>query len=183
MFTSSPNAWFAVQVVPKCEMRVATLLECKGYESFFPKHKVRRKWSDRIKTLEMPLFPGYVFCRSQGRTEGLIISTPYVARIVSFSGRPSPIDDQEIEALRKMESSGAQPEPCSYPQIGERVQVKEGPLSGITGILVQIRNRRQLVISIDAIMKSVSVDIDSIEVLRCAALHPAQANAMIAKLN
>ncbi len=65
-----------------------------------------------------------------------------------------------------MESSGAQSELCSYLQIGDRVQVKEGPLSGIMGILVQIRNRRQLVISIDAIMKSVSVDIGSIEVLR-----------------
>ena len=69
-------------------------------------------------------------------------------------------------SLRKMENSGVQAEPCSYVRIGDRVKVKEGPLSGITGILAQIKNRRQLVISIDAIMRSVSVDIGSIEVHR-----------------
>jgi transcription antitermination factor NusG len=150
--------WFAVQVAPRFEARVASLLEYKGYQSFFPTYKALRRWSDRTKTLYFPLFPGYVFCRSDGPTLGLVVSTPHVVRIVSLRGNPSPIDDKDIDALRRVERSGTTLRPCSYLRIGERVQIKSGPLSGLVGILVQIRNESRLVISIDAIMKSVSVD-------------------------
>ena len=166
-------SWFAVQVVPRAEARVAVLLEYKGYQSFLPTYKVRRKWSDRIKTVDLPLFPGYVFCRSQGAAAGLIVATPQVVRIVGCGGKPSPVDDQDIDALKKIEKSGATTQPCLYLRIGDRVQIKSGPLSGITGILAEIRNERRLVISIDAIMKSVSVDVDAIEMCPAGKALPA----------
>lgn len=156
--------WIAVQVVPRYEAKVSILLQYKGYQSFLPTYKVRRKWSDRVKTLDMPLFQGYVFCRSCDEAVGLIVGTPQVIRIVGFGGKPSPIEDVEIDALRRISTSDTASEPCSYLRIGERVQIKSGPLAGITGILMQIKNQRRLVISIDAIMKSVSVDVGSIEV-------------------
>lgn len=166
--------WVAVQVVPRNEARVAILLQSKGYESFLPTYKVRRKWSDRVRTLDMPLFPGYVFCRRE-EAAGLIVATPQVIRIVGFGGKPSPIEDEEIEALRRIGTSGATSEPCSYLRIGDRVQVKNGPLAGITGILVQIGNQRRFIISINAIMRSVSVDAGSIEACSAARELPAYA--------
>jgi transcription antitermination factor NusG len=156
--------WFAVQVVPRFEARIAILLEQKGYLTFLPTHKVNRRWANRAKILELPLFPGYVFCRDQEQAAGLIVATSQVIRIVGFGAQPSPIDDQDIDALRKLQNSGLPAEPCSYLRIGDRVQIKNGPLSGVTGILAQIRNSRRLVISVDAIMKSVSVEIDEIQV-------------------
>lgn len=163
VFSPLFTPWFAVQVVPRSEAKVAICLERKGYQSFLPTHEVRRKWSDRFKTLHLPLFPGYVFCRSERQAAGLILATPHVVRIVGCGGKPSSIEDHDIDALRRIESSGAASEPCSYLRIGDPVQIKEGPLSGIRGILVQIKNQRRLVISVDAIMKSVSVDVGAIE--------------------
>jgi transcription termination/antitermination protein NusG len=155
--------WFAVQVAPRCEATVAGLLEYKGSQSFLPTYKSLRRWSDRTKTLHLPLFPGYVFCRSNGPVLGLVVSTPHVVRIVGLGGKPSPIDETEIDALQRVERSGTMSQPCPYLRVGERVQIKSGPLSGIVGILVQIRNESRLVISIDAIMKSVSVDATAVE--------------------
>lgn len=155
--------WFAVQVAPRCEARVSSLLEYKGYQSFCPTYKAQRKWSDRAKTLSLPLFPGYVFCRTHGPILGLVVSTPHVVRIVGYAGKPSPIEEAEIDALKTVERSGTTSQPCSYLRMGERVRIKSGPLAGVIGILAQIRNERRLLLSIDAIMKSISVDAAAVE--------------------
>ena len=165
MGSHSVSPWFAIQVAPQCETRVSTLLEYKGYQPFFPTHKVRRRRSDRMKILDQPLFPGYVFCRSLGKTDGLIVATPHVIRIVAFGGKPAVVEDWNIDALRKIGDSEAGSLPCSYSHhIGEHVRIMNGPFSGLTGVLIQTKKQHRLVISIDAIMKSVSVQVDAMDI-------------------
>jgi transcription antitermination factor NusG len=167
------DAWFAVQVVSRAEKQVATLLQQKGYELFLPTYKAVRKWSDRVKTLELPLFPGYVFCRLAGTVSGLVLSTPGVMRIVSFGGRPAQIPNYEIDQIQRVIASGLNSMHCNYPRIGQKVRIKSGPLAGICGILMCIKNQRLLVLSIEKIMKAVAVDVGVCEVVSDGAFQHA----------
>lgn len=158
------ESWFAVQVAPRHEKKVASILSYKGYEQFVPTYESRRIWTDRSKMIELPLFPGYVFCKiTHKAVTGLVIATPGVVRVVGFSGRPYPIPDHEIDAIRKF-SSFPHVSPVPYLKVGQKVRINSGPLSGITGILAQIKNRHRVVVSVDLIMKSIAVDVDVADV-------------------
>jgi transcription antitermination factor NusG len=166
MFAHSYESWFAVQVSPRHEAKVACLLGYKGYQHVLPTYRSRRTWSDRIKTIELPIFPGYVFCKTEDRiVHGLVLSTPGVIRVVGFNGRPYPISDQEIDAIRKAVLS-PDAAPCPYLKVGQRVRITNGPMAGVIGILAQVKNRHRLVISVELIMKSIAVDVDARDVLR-----------------
>jgi transcription antitermination factor NusG len=157
---NDPIHWFALQVVPNHERKVADILTYKGRTSFLPTYKKKQRWSDRTKITEFPLFPGYVFCQLSHSVARDVLSTPGVNRIVGFGGKPYPIADEEIIALQKTLRSGLQPRPEPYLKIGRKVQIVEGPLAGITGILTGYMNQGRLVISVDMIMQSISVEID-----------------------
>jgi len=166
------DLWFAVQVTPRHEKKVDVMLSQKDYGHFLPMSSVRRNWSDRVKEIEQPLFPGYVFCRSRSSLVGNLRRTPGIIRIISFGGKPCPIDDGEIEALQRVVESRR--DICSFPYFtaGQRVQVVTGPLSGITGIISQVKKRNRLIIAVDLIQKAISVEIDGAEVvpLSCPAV-------------
>lgn len=157
------RSWFAVQTASRCEQKAAAILSFKGYECFLPLYQSPRMWSDRHKIIQLPLFPGYLFCRMEADAGGLILTTPGTIRIVSFGRKPFPIPDAEMDTLRKIGSSGAA-SPCRYLREGDSVRIKEGPLTGIVGILKEIRNRQKLILSVDFIMKSVAVEIGAFEV-------------------
>jgi transcriptional antiterminator NusG len=158
------DSWFALQVVPRCEQKVAKLLEYKGYELLLPTYQVSRRWSDRLKVLNFPLFPGYLFCCIRSVSCGLIRSTPGVIRIVGTRGNPSPICDQEMNAVRRIADLGSGVCPHPYLRLKQRVMIQKGPLRGVVGMLVEVSNRRRLVISVDTIMKSVSMNVDASDV-------------------
>ena len=164
MLFSDMGPWFALQVVPKHEKSVDRILECKGYDHFLPTYYVRRKWSDRVKVVEEPLFPGYVFCKSQKNLMEIIRGFPGIIRIVAFGGKPHPVPDKEIEALQQIVRGKREYSAFPYLNAGQKVQVMSGPLAGISGTIMQFKNRDRLVISLDVIMKSVSVEIDQSEV-------------------
>lgn len=151
--------WVAVQVVPHHEFKVASQLRYKGHEEFLPTRKERHTWADRKKDLQRALFPGYVFCRTQRSSFGAVLGTSGVFRIVSFGGHPCPIPDSEIESLRQALVSGREFSSVPYLSGGEKVRVVQGPLAGLTGIVTRLKNRDRLVISVDLIMKSVSLDV------------------------
>jgi transcription antitermination factor NusG len=164
MVSLPADAWFVVQVAPQSETRVASMLEYKGYQQFTPTYLLRRKWSDRIKILEKPLFPGYVFVRTLGTTvRGLLYSTPGVMRILSFGGRPSPVPDSEIDAVRRFTLLG-KPLPMQQLNVGTKVEIRDGPFAGIVGIVKQIRNRACLIVSIQLISQSIYVDVDEFQI-------------------
>lgn len=164
MTTLETEFWYAIKVVPQHEKKVALLLEQRGFRQFLPTHKVRRKWSDRVKLIDLPLFPGYVFCRTPNSALGMVRGIPSIYRVVSFGGKPYPVPEEEITALQRVVRS--QRDVCSYPYltVGKQVRVNEGPLTGLLGFIVQIKNRVRLVISVDLICKSVSVDVHASEV-------------------
>ncbi|HZR59134.1 MAG TPA: transcription termination/antitermination NusG family protein [Terriglobales bacterium] len=174
------DAWFVVQVAPRSERTAASILEYKGYQPFAPIYLSRKRWSDRIKTLEEPLFPGYVFVRTPGTTvSGLLCSTPGVIRILSFGGRPTPVPDSEIDAVRRFTLLG-KPLPTPYLNVGEKVEVRDGPFAGIVGIVREIKNRACLTVSIQLISQSVYVEVDEFQIRPVAsatrACHSLQPN-------
>src|SRR6202167_3185206 len=95
----SPLQWFALRVRSNFEQPVSSLLGAKGIEEFLPTYRSRRIWSDRVRDLQLPLFPGYIFCRIPMEERTLVLATTGVVNLVGVQGRPLPIDDREIAAV------------------------------------------------------------------------------------
>lgn len=163
--------WFALQVKALHERRVAAVLRFKGYEEFVPVYRCRRRWSDRIKDMERPLFPGYVFCRFEPRFRMPILTTPGVSSIVGVGKEPVAISDGEIDALKRVVRSGLGIEPWPFLGVGCRVLIEEGPLRGVEGILLKIKQFRRLVISVPLLCRAVAVEVED-----CCVM-PAPANS------
>ncbi len=119
--------WFAVRVKPRTEHVVADALAGKGYEAFLPLHTERRRWSDRVKTMQVPLFAGYVFCRFDVQRRLPILTTPGVLHVVSTGQMPQPIDDEEMASLRVLVASGLPVEPWPFHYVGQRIRIIGGP--------------------------------------------------------
>jgi transcription antitermination factor NusG len=154
------DQWFALRIKPQREKIVASALRSKGYEEFLPLYRCRRRWSDRIKEMDLPLFPGYVFCRFDVHSRLPILVTPGVLLIVGVGKTPSPVDDSEIAALQSIVKSGLQAEPWPFLKIGQRVRIEHGSLEGVEGILVAIKKPYRLVVSVTLLQRSVAVEID-----------------------
>jgi transcriptional antiterminator RfaH len=152
--------WFAIQTRPRCEKHVATQLESKGYEVFLPTYRARRRWSDRTKIVVLPLFDSYVFCRLDLGRSARVITTQGVVRFVGIAGEPAAIDDQEIAALQQIVAAAVDVEPWSYLQVGQRVCIMDGALSGIEGILESARGRDRLIVSVTLLQRAVAVEVD-----------------------
>jgi transcription antitermination factor NusG len=153
--------WFAIQVKTTHEKRVTSLLAFRGHEWFLPSYTCRRGWSDRIKKVELPLFPGYVFCRFSLSSRVAILKTPSVMRIAGIGYMPTPIDDQEIDAIQRVMQSGIGLSPHPFLQAGQRVRISGGSLMGLEGLIVDVRQRDRLILSVTLLQRSLSVDIDS----------------------
>ena len=143
------------------ERIVATFLKNQGYKWFLPLYKARRRWSDRIKEVEAPLFPGYLFCRFDIHNRLPILKIPGVQHVVGGTKVPTPIDTSEIEALQTIIRTDAAREPWPFLQVGDRVRIEYGSLAGVEGVLVQVKGRHRLVLSVTLLQRSVAVDIDS----------------------
>ena len=152
--------WFALRVRSRHENTVATILSGKGYEWFVPLYKSRRLWSDRIKEIQMSLFPGYVFCRFDLQQRFPILTTPGVVSVVGIGKCPIPIDDAEIAAIQAAVRSGLPSRPWPFLQTGQRVRVEYGPLCGLEGILLHVKGQRRLVLSVTLLQRSVAVEVD-----------------------
>jgi transcription elongation factor/antiterminator RfaH len=152
--------WYALQVRPRFEKAIASALLHKGYEGFLPLYRQKRRWSDRIKEVQVPFFPGYLFCRFDINKRLPVLTTPGVNKIVSIGKEPRPVEDSEIEALQATVVSGLRVEPQSYLNIGQKVRIERGPLSGIEGILTSLKGLNRLILSVHLLQRSISVDID-----------------------
>jgi transcription antitermination factor NusG len=135
-------------------------LERKGYDVFLPTYISSRRWSDRSKSLSLPLFPQYVFCRFDIHDRLPILVTPGVNSVVGPGRVPLPVDENEIDAIRHTLQSGIAPQPFPYFSEGTKVRVVSGPLRGLTGIVVTEKNRDHLLLSITILMRAVAVEID-----------------------
>jgi transcription antitermination factor NusG len=157
----STSQWYAIQTLSRHEDAVFRQLESRGYESFLPTHFVRRTWSDRVKTIRLPLFPGYLFCRIDPSIQARVVTTPGAVRIVGAGRTPYPVDDDEIEGIRMLVSSGRQVQPWPYISIGHHVRVVGGPLCGVRGVVVASGGQSRLVVSVTLLQRSVAVELDT----------------------
>jgi len=156
--------WYGVYTRAHHEKTVAEQLVARGVEHFLPLYSSIRKWKDRRVTLQMPLFPGYVFVRLALRDRMTVQQVPGVARLVGFNGRPTPLPDDDVGRLWTGLAEGANARPHPYLTVGQRVRLKSGSLAGMQGILLRRKGHFRVVISIDLIHRSMSVDIDVMDV-------------------
>ena len=152
--------WLALQTRCRYEGFVAKQLRHKGYQILLPLYTCRRRWSDRIKELELPLFPGYVFCRFNPLVRLPILMTPGVIQVVGVGKSPIPVDDADIADIQTAVRSGLPRQPWPFLQIGQRVRVERGPLCGLEGILLNIKGRDRLILSVTLLQRSVAVEVE-----------------------
>jgi transcription antitermination factor NusG len=131
-----------------------------GYHSFVPLYRVRRLWTDRIKDVELPLFPGYVFCRLDATNRLPVRTAPGVVGIVGTGRVPAPIEENEIEAIHAIIAARLAARPWSEVGTGDRVKIAYGPLRGIEGTVTNLNKREHLVVSITLLQRAISVELD-----------------------
>jgi Transcription antiterminator len=152
--------WYALQVRTCMERFAATILENKGYECLLPLGKTRRRWSDRVKALDVPLFPGYLFCRFNVQQRLPILTTPGVLHIVGAGKTPLPVEEAEIQALDHVGRSGLAAQPWPYVQVGQVACIERGPLCGLAGVVIAVKSELKLVLSVTLLKRSVAVEVD-----------------------
>lgn len=169
--------WYALQTAPRKEKLVSSVLSEKGYECFLPLYSRRSVWSDRIKVTSLPLFPGYVFSRFDVQVRLPILMTPGVNTVVGNGKIPTPVSEDDLNAVRAVLRNRLPVEPCDSLEEGDPVRVIKGPLEGLTGSFVQYRGCYRLILSISLINRSVAVDIDRAYVESISSRRPFESAA------
>lgn len=153
--------WYALQARAGMEKIASAGLCGKGYEVFLPLYPVQRRWSDRVKEVEVPLFPGYLFCRFDPLDRLVpVLTTPSVSRIVSAGRIPIPVVEEELEAIRRIVQSGLAAEPWPFLRAGCHIAIERGPLAGLEGVLTRVAGGHRLVVSVSLLQRSVAVQVD-----------------------
>jgi transcription antitermination factor NusG len=158
--------WYAVHTRARHEKMVAERLREQGMESFLPLVKQTHRWSDRQKTVELPLFSCYVFARmaAGGKDRLRVCGTQGVLQIVGTRGAGLAIPDEQIDAVRLLL---AEQIPCSnhpFLKIGQRVRICGGAMDGVEGVLLSSNGDRTLIVSVDVIQRSLAVRIEGYRV-------------------
>jgi transcription antitermination factor NusG len=152
--------WFALTAKPRHEKSAARILFNKGLESFLPLCRSRRQWSDRIKPVDLPLFPGYVFCRLDYQHRLAVLTTPGITSILGFDNAPTTVSEEEMDRIQAIVSSGLPTEPWPYIHIGEAVRIDHGALTGLEGVLIREKDSLRVVVTVEMLRRSVAVEID-----------------------
>lgn len=156
--------WYAVYTRSRHEKTVAEQLVQKSVEHFLPLYETIRKWKNGRFKVRLPLFPGYLFVHIPIGERLQVLQVPGVVQLVSSSGAPLALPRTEIETLRDALTKGLQAHPHPYLKVGSRVRIRSGPLEGLHGILLRNKGRLRVVVSVDLIMRSISIDVDASEV-------------------
>jgi transcription antitermination factor NusG len=157
---SGPGDWYAAYTKHQHEKRVADSFTNKGFEVFFPVYVAAHRWKDRAQMVTLPLFPCYVFLRTDLERKLEILRTPGVFGLVGNAGRAIAIPDCDLEGVRKVTTDRSRIAPHPYLKCGDRVRVCVGPLAGAEGILVKVKNRYRVVVSVELLQKAVAVEVD-----------------------
>ena len=172
--------WFAIMARTGREKSSTLLLENAGYECLLPVSKYTRHWSDRKKEVEVPLFPGYLFCRMDPYNRLPVLMTPGVIQIVGAGKTLIPVEEEEIAAIQRVVKNGLATMPWPYLQVGHVARIEEGPLRGMTGIIVRIKSGMKLVLSVSLLQRSVAVEIDRSWI---SGVHPTRPAAIEARID
>lgn len=152
--------WFAVRVKSNYEKPVSAILRGNGFEEFVPTYRSKRYWSDRVKMVDLPLFPGYLFCRLDLSRRLPLLTTPGFLYLVGKGRTPEAIDEQEILAIQSIMRSGLPALPWPSIAIGQKVRLERGPLRGLDGIVAKVDDQNRIYVHVTLLQRSVSVQID-----------------------
>jgi transcription antitermination factor NusG len=152
--------WFALAVKPRFDKAVARTLDAKGFETFLPLYTKSHNYGPRNKEFELPLFPGYVFCRFNSLMRLPIVTTPGVTHILGAGNRPVPLSETEIGSLQIAMKAQLPLQPFPFLQVGQRVRIEEGVLAGVVGIIVNVKRSVNLVLSVTLLQRSVLLEIN-----------------------
>ena len=153
-------SWYAIYTKPRHEKKVYAQLTDKDIETFLPLITRKRQWKDRKKNVEMPLFSSYLFVDFEYKYRFDVLETDGVVKIVNFNGVPAVVPDWQIESLKQMLTFPKTLQLESYIKPGEIVEITEGPMQGMSGTVVKRKNSNRLVLTIEGIMQSISVEVD-----------------------
>lgn len=157
-------SWYAVQTRPRHEKRVAEQLRLRSLEMFLPVYRCVHRWKNGVQAeLELPLFPCYLFTCVLARTRLPVLQ---VAGVIGFAGsnaHPTTIPEPEIQALR-MATEQLKAEPHPFLNIGDRVRIVAGPLFGMEGVLIRRKQSLRVVLSIEIIMRSITVEVSAFDI-------------------
>jgi transcription antitermination factor NusG len=153
-------SWFALQVRAKTEQYTSDILSRKGYECFTPMHPADDPRLIRRHKHDIPLFLGYVFCRFDVVKRLPILMTPGVIGVVGTGRIPAPLDDAEIFSIQEAVRRRLVVKPWPSVPVGSKVKISRGPMMGLTGSLVSVKNKRRLVLTVTLLHRSVFVEVD-----------------------
>jgi len=153
--------WYALYTRPRLEKQVFTDLSSRGIEAFLPTYKVRRRWSDRYKIVEVPLFKNYIFVRTTVGKYHESLRPFGAVSFVRFDEKPAEIPENEVESIRRLVTSELPYNPHPYLKVGRKVRVKNGPLEGCEGILTRKKGISRLILSIHLLQQSVVAEVDA----------------------
>jgi len=155
--------WYAVYTWARHEKAVARHFEERGLAYFLPLYQAVHRWNKRSSRVSLPLFPGYVFVRTAMRERFQPLQVPGVLHYAGSGVTPSPIADDEIEALRTILISGKEVGPHPYLSAGNPVQIVAGPLTGLRGIVQRTKSGNRFVLSVETIRQSIAVELDGFQ--------------------
>jgi transcription antitermination factor NusG len=150
------HPWFLLYVKPRHEKKVSALLRGRGYDEFLPLYG-RRSAS---RSSELPLFPGYVFCRVDLTNRLPVLSVPGVFSIIGFAGKAVPVEEHEVEALKRAIHNNLRREPWPELPSGRTVTVSRGPMQGVQGVVLMQRKSTRVIITVTLLQRAVAVELD-----------------------
>lgn len=151
------TGWYTVYTLPKFEKKINAELGKRNIEAYVPLQKVFRKWSDRIKLMEVPLFPNYVFIKAAAAERLRTVDVRGICNFVSFDGRPACISDDDILTIRRLESQTLEVE--SKLVSGDPVRIIRGPLAGLRGVLFSKKGKERVGVRIETIKETLSLEV------------------------
>lgn len=157
---AADRQWYALRVKPQHERTVSYALQKKGFERYLPLYKSLRRWAETWKELDLPVFPGYVFCRFSLFEAPEILSTPAVYHLVTRGSAPVPLEEHELHTIQRIESAGLPIVPWPYLKEGQTVRIARGPLFGVTGMLACSTKAWHVVVNVHLLQRGVAVAID-----------------------
>ena len=152
--------WFALRVKSHFEKAVALAAHRKGFEQFVPLCQSHQQSSGRSESVEIPLFPGYVFCRLDAVHRFPLLTIPGVLHMVGLGKTPLPIDDAEVAAIQNVTQSRLRVEPWPFLESGQRVRLGSGPLGGVEGFLIRDQQQHRVVVNLRLLRQAIAVEIE-----------------------
>ncbi len=158
--------WYAIYTKSRFEKKIFTALQKKSIQAFLPLLKEKRRWSDRIKTIQVPMLPSYVFVRLCESQFTKLYYLPGFVRLVSFEGKPCIIKAKEIELMEQITRHGLAVKKANVCEIGDVVRIVNGPLKGWEGTIEQKMGKDRILFYLDGVQQVISIAVEAGDVER-----------------